>query len=277
MNRERTPFLPPTCLCFDLLHITFLLPELFPSSLFHLCSETVHSAYRWIINSLRHWALPDPFILILLLYGGRLGRKKNLLLVSQKQVCVCIFRNVLLIFLDNLPLTKNCWCWSCKGWTNFLRGSNCELSRKLLGNVRFCLQTVWRAEASKTPTCMSQCLKKMGLFSSYRKLCFVGWMSAMWPSVFPCLNLSSSETSLTVAACAVLSLVTLISGTVTECGLCLFLLPPHCPGSHLPGRPGCCDAGRESLPRRTEVCEDKDNFTWLSTAVICAISLVLSY
>lgn len=68
----------------------------------------------------------------------RFGQKKNPLLGSQEWVCVCC-RNVLLVFLDNLPLNKNCWCWSCEDWISFLRGSNCKTCRKLLGNGKLLL------------------------------------------------------------------------------------------------------------------------------------------
>lgn len=76
--------------------------------------------------------------------------KENALLGSQEWVCVCC-SNVLLVFLDNLPLNKNCWCWSCKDWISFLRGSNCKISRKLLGNANFCL--LWSAQLSIAPAC----------------------------------------------------------------------------------------------------------------------------
>lgn len=42
-----------------------------------------------------------------------LMRPKEKPVVSEPGPCLCV-RNALLIFLDSLPLPKNCWCWSCE-------------------------------------------------------------------------------------------------------------------------------------------------------------------
>lgn len=119
-------------------------------------------------------AIPDQFILFLLL-GKRFGQKKNPLLGSQEWVCVCC-SNVLLVFL---PLYKNCWCWSCKDWISFLRGSNCKISRKLLGNANLCscLLALECSALSSTSMHTTQ-LWKMELFSVIQNF-VVAWVSAL--------------------------------------------------------------------------------------------------
>lgn len=44
-----------------------------------------------------------------------LMRPKEKPVVSEPEPGPCLrVRNALLIFLDSLPLPKNCWCWSCE-------------------------------------------------------------------------------------------------------------------------------------------------------------------
>lgn len=112
-------------------------------------------------------------------WSERFGQKKNPLLGSQERVCVRC-RNVLLIFLDNLPLNKNCWCWSCKDWINFLRGSNCKISRKLLGNANFCsCLLALKCSALNSTSLHAAQFRKMELFSVIENF-LVDWASEMW-------------------------------------------------------------------------------------------------
>lgn len=160
----------------DLLHITFLLSDLFPSLLFHLWSTPCLQTNQKKLETLGiTWPVHSFFPPWL----ERFGQKKNPLLGSQERVCVRC-RNVLLIFLDSLPLNKNCWCWSCRDWINFLRGSNCKISRKLLGNANFCsCLLALKCSALNSTSLHTAQFRKMELFSTIENF-LVGWVSEMW-------------------------------------------------------------------------------------------------
>lgn len=152
--------------------------RLVPSLLFHLWSAALLLTEKQK-KPPRHWALPDQFIPFLLIGVERFGQKKNPLLGSQEWVCVCC-RNVLLVFLGNLPLNKNCCCWSCKDWISFLRGSNCKISRKLLGNGNFCsCLLALECSALSSSSLHTTQLRRMELFPVIENF-LVAWVSEMW-------------------------------------------------------------------------------------------------
>lgn len=144
---------------------------------FSICDR--HPAYRQIKKKLETLGITWPVHSFFPPWLERFGQKKNPLLGSQERVCVRC-RNVLLIFLDSLPLNKNCWCWSCRDWINFLRGSNCKISRKLLGNANFCsCLLALKCSALNSTSLHAAPFRKMELFSTTENF-LVGWVSEMW-------------------------------------------------------------------------------------------------